>query len=259
MQTGEIMDTGVIYCTNCGSANEVDTKFCYKCGKPIKALQPPDTSPPLLDFITLACPKCGGQLEITPDMDRFACKYCGNEHLVRRTGGSVSLAPVVEGIKRVEDKFDHALIGADRMAAEQTIQRLKNELPALERQYDQDRTAYNLLETQLNLKPGKKRVSFGILALFLAFAIPLFFGILTSTGDVENGHYSLIAFVVLLPVGLICTISGAAKKRQSAMAIRLAEQEGKLEKAREAMNNSKTLVEDHKKRLDTLHRYTTER
>lgn len=252
------MDTGVIYCTNCGSANEVDTKFCYKCGKPIKTLQSPIISPPTSDFITLSCPKCGGQLEITPDMDRFACKYCGNEHLVRRSEGRVSLAPVVEGIKRVEEKFDHAMIGADRMAAEQTIQRLKNELPGLMKQYDQDRTAFNLLASQFIEKPGTSLVTFGKRVMIISIVVPLFMLFLSTFARFPSREWSMIA-LFLFPIGLICTITGSAKNRKSAVSMRVVEYEGKLQKAREVMERSGALVEDHKRRLDELHRYTTER
>jgi len=46
------------------------------------------------DFITLECPSCGGPLRIAGDIDHFACAYCGNEHVVRRSGSVVSLKPV---------------------------------------------------------------------------------------------------------------------------------------------------------------------
>ncbi len=31
------------------------------------------------DFVTLSCPTCGGKLEITDNIERFACGYCGHE------------------------------------------------------------------------------------------------------------------------------------------------------------------------------------
>ena len=51
------------------------------------------------DFITLSCPTCNGKLKITDDIDRFACVHCGNEHVVKRGGGVVSLKPVVEQLE----------------------------------------------------------------------------------------------------------------------------------------------------------------
>ncbi len=77
------------------------------------------------DLITLTCPTCGGKLQITPDIERFACTHCGNEHLVRRGAGIVSLAPVVasmDGLRRA----------TDRTASELAIRRLKEEIAALD-------------------------------------------------------------------------------------------------------------------------------
>jgi hypothetical protein len=75
----------------------------------------------MTDFVTLTCPSCAGQLQITSDIDRFACGHCGTEHLVKRAGGIVALAPVVEGIKKVQ-------IGVDKTAAELAIIRLEKEI-----------------------------------------------------------------------------------------------------------------------------------
>jgi ribosomal protein S27AE len=82
-------------------------------------------------FVTLTCPSCGGKLEITPEIDRFACGHCGNEHIVRRGGGIISIVPVVEGLREVR-------AGVDRTASELAIIRLKQELAELNNTY----TAY---------------------------------------------------------------------------------------------------------------------
>ena len=61
----------------------------------------------MADLVTLSCPSCGGPLEIASGIDRFACAHCGNEHMVKRGGGVVTLAPVIErleGIRRGVDK-----------------------------------------------------------------------------------------------------------------------------------------------------------
>jgi hypothetical protein len=52
------------------------------------------------DFITLSCPSCGHKLQITSDIDRFACVACGIEHIVNRSGGIVTLKPVIEDITK---------------------------------------------------------------------------------------------------------------------------------------------------------------
>lgn len=71
-------------------------------------------------FISLSCPACGAKLQITADLDRFACQHCGTEHIVRRDGGAVSLKPVVDSINRLK-------IGVDRTASELAIKRLREE------------------------------------------------------------------------------------------------------------------------------------
>jgi hypothetical protein len=77
------------------------------------------------EFITLSCPSCGNKLQITSDIDRFACSACGNEHVVNRSGGIVTLKPVIDSIKRVE-------VGVDKTASELAIVRLKEEICKLE-------------------------------------------------------------------------------------------------------------------------------
>ena len=77
------------------------------------------------DFITLSCPSCGAALQVTQDLERFACSRCGNEHIVKRAGGTVSLAPVVAQLSRVQ-------AGVDKTAAELAIARLQREIQALE-------------------------------------------------------------------------------------------------------------------------------
>jgi predicted RNA-binding Zn-ribbon protein involved in translation (DUF1610 family) len=78
------------------------------------------------DFITLTCPSCGSKLQITDDIDTFVCASCKNEHIVNRSGGVITLKPVIEGIKGVK-------VGVDKTASELAIKRLEEEIPNLER------------------------------------------------------------------------------------------------------------------------------
>jgi len=80
---------------------------------------------PQSDYVSLTCPSCGGSLQITPDINRFACAHCGREHIVRRAPGIVSLTPVVGAIDRVRE-------GVDRAAAELSIPRLEREISEIE-------------------------------------------------------------------------------------------------------------------------------
>ncbi len=58
------------------------------------------------DFVTLSCPNCGGKLQVTPDIDRFACSHCGVEQIVKRGGGIISLSPVIDAIAKVQSSVD---------------------------------------------------------------------------------------------------------------------------------------------------------
>jgi len=82
------------------------------------------------NFITLTCPTCGGKLQITDDIERFACAHCGNEHIVKRGNGTISLQPVVEGLNKVQ-------IGVDKTASELAIKRLQIEINQIIAQRDQ--------------------------------------------------------------------------------------------------------------------------
>ena len=66
------------------------------------------------DFVTLTCPACGGKLHVTKEIDKFACGHCGSEHLVRREGGLIYLAPLVAGIAQIRT-------GVDKTAAELAV------------------------------------------------------------------------------------------------------------------------------------------
>jgi len=136
------------FCHKCGTANPIDAIFCGACGykfasitqdtaKPM-AVPPPMTPTPQSDFITLSCPNCGGKLNITTDIDRFACQFCGHEHIVRRSGGMVSLEPVMQVMKSIDSNIGMVGAGVSRLGissekqvAEQTIARLKEEIAAL--------------------------------------------------------------------------------------------------------------------------------
>ena len=82
-------------------------------------------SPSMADVFSLTCPSCGGKLQITKDIERFACEHCGNEHIVKRSGGVLSLAPVVEGLRKVR-------VGVDKTASELAIRRLSEEIQQLQ-------------------------------------------------------------------------------------------------------------------------------
>jgi ribosomal protein S27E len=97
------------------------------------------------DFITLTCPKCGGRLQITDDVERFACAFCGAEHIVRRSGGVVTLKPIVEGLAKVQ-------VGVDKTASELAITRLEEEIARIEEQIQDLNAAHYRELAELDLE-----------------------------------------------------------------------------------------------------------
>jgi DNA-directed RNA polymerase subunit RPC12/RpoP len=71
--------------------------------------------------LKLACVNCGAPLEIGPDLDSFACGYCGSRQQVERKGGTVAL-------RKVENAINAVQRGTDRTAAELAMPRLRAEL-----------------------------------------------------------------------------------------------------------------------------------
>lgn len=81
------------------------------------------------DFISLSCPNCGAPLQVTPDLERFACGHCGQEQIVKRTGGIVSLA-LVNAVDKVTTAVDKVAAGTDRSAAAAAIPVLEQAIDA---------------------------------------------------------------------------------------------------------------------------------
>lgn len=156
------------YCPSCGTQNSIEVAFCIACGKKFPQItaeqtqafpqpQMPAEAPPLpqagrSDFITLSCPKCGGRLQITPDIERFACQYCGYEHIVRRSGGMVSLEPVVHMMGQINNSIGMVGAGVNRLgfssekqASESAIVRLKTEIAEMQKEIE----SYNKSSTGL--------------------------------------------------------------------------------------------------------------
>lgn len=77
------------------------------------------------NIIPLKCCSCGAALEIAPDVDEFACGYCGGQQIVLRRGGTIALKLIGESVARIQR-------GTDRTAAELAVRRLREDLLALE-------------------------------------------------------------------------------------------------------------------------------
>jgi lysylphosphatidylglycerol synthetase-like protein (DUF2156 family) len=118
-------------------------------------------------------------------MDRFACAYCGTEHIVKRGGGVISLAPVVEGLKKVE-------IGVDKTASELALKRLKEEIPQIEAKINSIRNK------------GYPNSYEQVLAILMIF----FGAIFILTFFVPNSSNTAQSFVIFADCGLVLLLAG---------------------------------------------------
>jgi hypothetical protein len=98
----------------------------------------------MLQIIPFNCASCGSNLEITPDMETFACGYCGTSQIVERRGGTITLRPLTDAVKKIQ-------IGTDRTAAELALKRLSKELTEVEQKYDSS-MAQKISELETNRK-----------------------------------------------------------------------------------------------------------
>jgi len=112
----------------------------------------------MTNIITLTCPTCGGKLQITPDIDRFACAHCGNEHIVKRSEGLVALQPLAASLSGLQR-------ATDRAATELGLRRANEELGAIEARHAA--AGNRLAEARLAIQQGRRRT----LGLLLAGAL----------------------------------------------------------------------------------------
>lgn len=146
----------------------------------------------MAEIIKLACPSCGAKLELTEDVERFACSHCGNEHIVVRRGGIVSLKPVLEALEQVE-------AGTDRAASELAMARLEKEIYFLRQEMAQRDLGADVI--------GSGGLLFGFVAAFLLCGALLgwlyaaYFGLYSELGGV------VVCF------GVLGIIAGAVARR----------------------------------------------
>lgn len=155
--------------------------------------------------VSLACPSCGARLQITEDVERFACLHCGNEQLVRRSGGIVSLAPVVEGLTKVQR-------GTDKTAAELAIPRLRAQLEEIRG----DRQALmgqiqHLEQVSLNeiIAPTQWEQAYSGLVVI---------ALLMSCGAFLNTSLWFFAWLIALVAGIVLFVRMYYRRRKAAQA-----------------------------------------
>ncbi len=161
------------------------------------------------DFFTLTCPTCGGKLRVTKDTDRFACEHCGNEHVVKRSGGVVSLTPVMEKLEQVK-------ASVDKTVSELAIQRLTKEIRAITQQIAE-------VEMQPRLRQNARQASAAIrwqrLGGFLFIVIGMFLGwIDLQIGRYDSG-FALLGIVGVFSIGIGCYVAWQSTQTAASMSL----------------------------------------
>jgi len=157
----------------------------------------------MADFVTLTCPTCGGKLHITPDLDRFACAHCGNEHLVKRSEGVIAIQPLAEsltGLRRA----------TDRTASELAIRRLTDDVAQLQaaRQLVEGKAAeHRKVIAAHDAKKAEGQAAIGGLVMTpLCYAV---YGVsdFITQAQPENSFTSFVSMMLMLMVGLMVLMS----------------------------------------------------
>lgn len=236
------------FCPSCGSANLIEAKYCNQCGSNLPVKQKSNTKEIKSDFITMQCPNCGGKLQVGNDTHYLTCQFCGLDHIVRQTDGTLSLAPVVESFNKVAGKFDQVLSGSDRLAAEQTITRLKAEMPAFEFRVKNAQEKY---DRELNKKPSK----FLKLILYLLSIFSILYILIVIIGTIFSGTPPMEVIVLAIVAVVLLAFSRAgitAMKKKADNQARILSLKDDLEQALKE-------YQERKNQLEQLHRYTAER
>ncbi|MCL4561888.1 MAG: hypothetical protein M1281_14925 [Chloroflexi bacterium] len=159
-------------------------------------------------FIPLTCPSCGGKLQITDDCDRFFCEYCGIEHLAKRSGGAISLIPVVRELKGIRTN-------TAQMASEMAIPRVEAEIRQLENAIDRVSSdpKYAFHKTYDDDPPLKKKSSgyFSVSFLLILAGIGLYYfdnGSQVSWPPLISSDVEIFA-VLILVMALLGFLFGA--------------------------------------------------
>ena len=179
--------------------------------------------------LTLKCSNCAGDLEITNQMECFACGYCGAQQTVIRQGGTVRLEPVVDAIQRVQ-------AGTDKTAAELAMKRLKEEIYLLEQKKGQ-RTEEAMREFYVRMS-GLKTVS----------AFVLIIAIFGSLGGYAVTQYAIVVFAgVFVILAVAVYYMGKKQKVDAEIEERLNHDlkiiESQLVAARRKMHQQKRIAE----------------
>jgi DNA-directed RNA polymerase subunit RPC12/RpoP len=148
-----------------------------------------------IHVVSFRCSNCGAALKVPADVSTLACGYCGSEQIVERSGGIVTLRPVIAALQRVQ-------AGTDKTAAELALARLDREasLLAFERERIlQGIAASAAAESSAERQKGRSRIgiilSLGLVAGFVLGGstghLALLLGVCVSAASGIAGWFGL--------------------------------------------------------------------
>lgn len=191
----------------------------------------------MADFVTLACPTCGGKLQITPEIDRFACTHCGNEHLVKRSEGVIAIQPLAESLSGLRR-------ATDRTASELAIRRLAEESASLKTTRAQAETRVQECQDSLKARERGRRelIKSAVvlsLAVFLTFLWPLPLELSGEIGPLSAAQTDdlIVWLVPPVVVALIAVVTIQRRLAAPALKIRREQVEADLAAAQESLRS----------------------
>lgn len=82
-----------------------------------------------ISLITLKCSNCSASLQISDQLDRFICNYCGTEHALLHNAGGFFF-------RKLEDRLDSLEKATEKGNAELAIKRLRSDLASRTHQFE---------------------------------------------------------------------------------------------------------------------------
>ncbi len=124
-----------------------------------------------MKILSLKCVNCGAGLEVKPDIDDFACGYCGVQQHVERSGGIVAL-------RRLEEALDDVKLGTNRAASELALTRLQADVAAILAQRDNEVSALRAADLKNDTIIGWALLALSIFGVvqFGWWSIPIIIG-----------------------------------------------------------------------------------
>jgi hypothetical protein len=137
----------------------------------------------MVKIFSLSCSNCSAPLEVSEDVEKLTCGYCGSAQILERSGGAISL-------KKVETAIHAVQRGTDRTAAELAIPRLLREQSDLREKRADAITAQT--ERYASARSGRSKLT------FIVFVVVLVLGGVVKSALVAYPTASNIFSVALL-------------------------------------------------------------